>query len=131
MSPNLNGGRIVFKRTLDSIMEFGFHLIYQKKYSVLIIKELLFDDELNEVKDYFRYRYIGNDIDYYQVKCDRFISWDKNMDDRSEEDIVIFNEGGTYLIIDKDKNGITILDEQLKKVEILYRDSYYKFFQQM
>ena len=131
MNPNLKGGRVVFKRTQNSIIEFGFHLIYPKRYSILINKEILYDDELNEIEKYFKYRYIYEALDYYFVKCDRFLTWDKNMDDRSEDDVVIFTEGGTYLIMDKDKNGVTILDEQLKKVEILYRSTYYKFFQQI
>lgn len=131
MTTNIRGHAIWFKRAQDSQIEYGYRVnlyIYPKNNTK---NELIYDDNLNLVTEYFKYFNADGGGSHSLIECDRFVSWDMEKWDERITRMVTFTDNRKYPILRKDEDKIVVLDEKLIEAEIYYKDPYYKFFQQL
>lgn len=129
MSPKLLSNQILFKRSESSDQEQGVILELCDRYGHHKSK-LIYDDDMKIVDTYYKYCGIPHGRYYRFITCTKFVMWDKEPSDREPEDMVIFHEKKKYIILDNDKDGVTLLDEHFKKVKLLYASYLYGSFQQ-
>lgn len=130
MSPKLSGNNILLKRSEESEQEYGYILNLNDRYGRHKSK-LVYDDDMNVVTTYYKYSGIPGGRYHSFVRCHKFVMWDIEECDREPENMVIFLETRKYIILDRDIEGVTVLDEHFKKVKIKYTSQFYSHFQQI